>query len=78
MKAVQINSYGGNDVLEINENASKPSPAKGQVLVEVYATIDHKMENPYFATKSPFVIFTEGVNTSYSFKCFMIGLPFVS
>jgi len=37
MKAVQINTYGGNEVLEINENAAKPSITTGQVLVEVHA-----------------------------------------
>jgi NADPH:quinone reductase-like Zn-dependent oxidoreductase len=37
MKAVQINAYGGNEVLEINENASKPTLAQGQVLVEAHA-----------------------------------------
>ena len=37
MKAVQINTYGGNEVLEINGNASKPTLAQGQVLVEVHA-----------------------------------------
>ena len=37
MKAVQINAYGGNEVLEINENASKPTFVQGQVLVEVHA-----------------------------------------
>lgn len=37
MKAVQINSYGGSDVLEINESIPIPSVSKGEVLVEVYA-----------------------------------------
>lgn len=37
MRAVQINRYGGYEVLEINENAPRPSVGKGQVLVEVYA-----------------------------------------
>lgn len=37
MKAVQINKYGGYEVLEINNNAEKPSVGKGQVLVEVRA-----------------------------------------
>lgn len=37
MKAVQINSYGGVDVLQVNENVPKPSASEGQVLVEVYA-----------------------------------------
>ncbi|KKU88225.1 hypothetical protein A3A64_04955 [Candidatus Gottesmanbacteria bacterium RIFCSPLOWO2_01_FULL_48_11] len=37
MKAAQINSYGGVDVLEITQNVPKPSASEGQVLVEVYA-----------------------------------------
>jgi NADPH:quinone reductase-like Zn-dependent oxidoreductase len=37
MKAVQINSYGGSEVITINNNALKPVPARGQVLVEVSA-----------------------------------------
>jgi NADPH:quinone reductase-like Zn-dependent oxidoreductase len=37
MKAAQINSYGGQDVLTINKDASKPSASEGQVLVEVSA-----------------------------------------
>lgn len=57
MKAIQINSYGGREVLEINENASKPIPAKGQVLVEVYATsinpIDWKVRAGYLKEMVP-------------------------
>lgn len=37
MKAVQINKYGGSEVIEINDNVPKPSIKDGQVLVEVYA-----------------------------------------
>ena len=37
MKAVQISSYGGNDVIEIVDNVAKPSVGDGQILVEVYA-----------------------------------------
>ena len=37
MKAVQIKGYGGTEVVEINSNAPEPSPAEGQVLVEVHA-----------------------------------------
>lgn len=36
MKAIQINKYGGTDVLEINENVQKPSASKEQVIVEIY------------------------------------------
>src|SRR3989338_9222057 len=37
MKAVQINRYGGYEVLEINQNAPTPSIDKEQVLVKVQA-----------------------------------------
>lgn len=37
MKAVQINRYGGNEVLELNEKAATPVLSKSQVLVEVFA-----------------------------------------
>ncbi len=37
MKAVQINQYGGVEVLEINENTPKPKVSKGRVLVKVHA-----------------------------------------
>lgn len=33
MKAIQINGYGGSDVLILNDNAPTPTPGKGQVLV---------------------------------------------
>ncbi|MBI3980753.1 NADP-dependent oxidoreductase [Candidatus Microgenomates bacterium] len=51
MKAVQISSYGENEVLEIKENASQPSLKKGQILVENYAAsinaIDWKLRAGY-------------------------------
>lgn len=37
MKAIQINKYGGPEVLEVNPNATEPTVNSGQVLVEVYA-----------------------------------------
>lgn len=37
MKAVQISSYGGVEVLEINRDVAKPVAGDGQVLVEVHA-----------------------------------------
>lgn len=38
MKAVQINSYGGVEVLEVNDNVAKPAAGEGQVLVEVHGS----------------------------------------
>lgn len=50
MKAVQINSYGTNDVLEINDTP-KPSLKQGQVLVEVHGAsinpVDWKIRAGY-------------------------------
>lgn len=37
MKAAQIDKYGGVEVIEINGNATKPSPKENQVLVQVKA-----------------------------------------
>jgi alcohol dehydrogenase len=37
MKAVQIDNYGSNEVIKLNNNAEKPSLKPGQILVEVYA-----------------------------------------
>lgn len=37
MKAAQINAYGGKDVLEVTQQAPKPTANAGQVIVEVMA-----------------------------------------
>ncbi len=37
MKAIQINQYGGNEVIENTTEATKPTAQLGQVLVEVHA-----------------------------------------
>ena len=37
MRAAQINSYGGKEVLRVTAQAPQPSAGKGQVLVEVHA-----------------------------------------
>ena len=37
MKASQINKYGGVDVIEINEDAPKPTLKEDQILVEIHA-----------------------------------------
>lgn len=57
MKAAQINAYGTNDVLEINENAPKPPLKQGQVLVEVHAAsinpVDWKIRAGYMKDMMP-------------------------
>ncbi len=57
MKAIQINAYGTSDVIEINNNASKPAVAEGKVLVEVYAAsinaVDWKIRAGYLKDMAP-------------------------
>lgn len=57
MKAVQIHQYGGQDVLELNQNAPKPVAGNGQVLVEVHAAsinpVDWKIRAGYLKEKAP-------------------------
>lgn len=57
MKAVQINSYGGVDVLAINDNVQKPSLENNQILVEVHAAsinpIDWKVREGYLKEYVP-------------------------
>lgn len=56
MKAVQIKSYGGSEVLEINDVA-KPTVGKGQLLVKVYAAsinpVDWKLRAGYLQKWMP-------------------------
>ncbi len=57
MKAVQINSYGGNEVVEVNHHAPEPKLAPGFVLVEVQAAgvnpSDWKIRQGYFEKFMP-------------------------
>ena len=57
MKAVQIHRYGGQDVLELNQNAPEPVAGNGQVLVEVYAAsinpVDWKIRAGYLKEMAP-------------------------
>jgi len=57
MKAVQINQYGSGDVLEVNENAPKPSLKPGQILVENYAAsinpVDWKFRAGFLQKMAP-------------------------
>ncbi len=57
MKSVQINSYGGSEVLEINSNTPRPIPGKDQVVIEVYSAsvnpIDWKIRAGYLQKMVP-------------------------
>lgn len=57
MKAVQINQYGAVEVLEINQNASRPVPSKNQILVEIHAAsinpVDWKIRQGFFKDMAP-------------------------
>src|SRR5258706_16276745 len=57
MRAVQINSYGKPDVIEINPNASKPMLKPQQVMVQVHASsinaIDWKVSMGFMEKMMP-------------------------
>ena len=57
MKSVQINNYGGSDVIVINDDFSKPKVPPGKVLVEVKASgvnpVDWKIREGYFQQMVP-------------------------
>jgi len=57
MKALQIDRYGGVEVLILNEQASEPTPTKGQLLVQVHAAsinpIDYKVRQGYLKDMVP-------------------------
>ncbi|MBI2019879.1 NADP-dependent oxidoreductase [Candidatus Daviesbacteria bacterium] len=57
MKAAQYQKYGGPEVIVINDNVAKPTPLKGQLLVEVFAAslnpIDWKVRAGYLKEKAP-------------------------
>ena len=48
MKSVQINRYGGSEVIEINRNIPEPAASAGKVLVNVKASWSKsgRLENP--------------------------------
>ena len=60
MKAAQINDYGGQSVMHTVDDATKPKPAKRQVLIEVYATavnpFDWKMREGYMKEFIPLTL----------------------
>jgi NADPH:quinone reductase-like Zn-dependent oxidoreductase len=57
MKAAQINEYGGADVLQLVDDAPKPKPGAGEVLVKVYAAsvnpFDWKLREGYMKDHLP-------------------------
>jgi NADPH:quinone reductase-like Zn-dependent oxidoreductase len=57
MKALQMNRYGGREVLKLASSAPKPVPGKGQVLIEGYAAsinpIDWKVRAGYMKDMVP-------------------------
>ena len=57
MKSIQINKYGGSDVLGINDNVPIPKVSTGKVLVEVKASgvnpVDWKIREGYFQQMVP-------------------------
>lgn len=57
MTAVQINRYGGNDVVEINKSAPMLKAAKGELLIEVFAAgvnpVDWKIREGYMKERMP-------------------------
>jgi alcohol dehydrogenase len=57
MKAMQINNYGGSDVISINDNVPIPKVPPGKVLVEVKASgvnpVDWKLREGYFQQMVP-------------------------
>lgn len=76
MKAVQINSYGPVEVLEVNQNAPKPEITKGQVLVEIHAAsinpIDWKLREGYLKGMVP-LTFPATLGLDFSGKIIKIG-----
>jgi NADPH:quinone reductase-like Zn-dependent oxidoreductase len=57
MKAAQIKKYGGNEVVEINNNAPKPAVSQGHLLIEVNAAginpVDWKIREGYMRQMIP-------------------------
>lgn len=76
MKAVQINAYGGIEVLELNQNAPEPKITKDQVLVEIHSAsinpIDWKLREGYLKEMAP-LQFPATLGLDFSGKVIKIG-----
>ena len=57
MKSIQINRYGGSDVIEVKNSASAPNPSSGKILVNVKSAgvnpADWKIREGYFQQMAP-------------------------
>src|SRR5712691_6144639 len=57
MKSIQINRYGGSDVIEVKNSASAPNVSSGKILVNVKAAgvnpADWKIREGYFQQMAP-------------------------
>lgn len=57
MKSVQINNYGGSDIVKINDNVSIPKVTPSSVPVKVKASgvnpVDWKIRDRYFQQTVP-------------------------
>ena len=57
MKAIQIRTYGGNEIVEINNDAPLPQLVAGKVLVQVHAAgvnpVDGKIRQGFFQQMIP-------------------------
>jgi NADPH:quinone reductase-like Zn-dependent oxidoreductase len=69
MKAMQINNYGGSNVISINDNVPIPKVPPGKVLVEVKASgvnpVDWKIREGYFQQMVP-LQFPSTLGTDFS------------
>jgi len=78
VKAAQINKYGGSEAVQINEKAITPKPAKGQLLIEVYAAgvnpADWKIRQGYMQQVMP-LIFPATLGGDFSGVVKEVGPP---
>lgn len=69
MKSIQINKYGGSDVVDVNNDVPIPKVSTGKVLVEVKASgvnpVDWKIREGYFQQMVP-IRFPATLGTDFS------------
>lgn len=76
MKAIQINSYGSAEVLEVNQNAPEPETTKDQILVAIHSAsinpIDWKVREGYLKEMVP-LKFPATLGLDFSGKVTKVG-----